>query len=121
MTPICGRKYSRKNGGKNLHRTLNKKEVYLYGTLLALVNENFVAMEKHRRGELGMWGRARASSRNSTIDKFVVKLFSYKEGQGCSNPANEILADLSFIDQDYETWGDVPTEQVAFVIKLVAG
>lgn len=108
-------------GGKILHRTLDKKEAYLYGTLLALVSENLAAMEKHKRGELGMWGRARASSRNTTIDKFVQKLFSHKEGQGFSNPASEIIADLSFIDQDYETWGDVTTEQVCFVKKLVAG
>lgn len=104
-----------------LRRSLDKKETYLYGTLFALVHDNLLAFEKHKQGKLGIWGRARASSRNSTIDKFVGKLFSYKDDQGHNDPTTEIIADLTFISQNNEVWGDITDEQVKFVKNLVAG
>ena len=104
-----------------LHQSLDKKEIYLYGTLFALVHDNLVAFEKHKLGKLGIWGRARASSRNNAIDKFVRKLFSYKDSQGHSNPAAAIVTDLAAIRADSDLWADISEEQVDYVKKLVAG
>ena len=100
---------------------MDKKETYLYGTLLALVQDNLLALEKHQKGNLGFWGRARASSRNGTIDKFIQKIIDYKSKHGNGEPIDEIVQDLSFIRRDTEVWDDVSDEQLDMVRKLLIG
>ncbi len=100
---------------------MDKKETYLYGTLLALVQDNLLALEKHKKGKLGFWGRARASSRNSAIDKFIQKIIDYKDKRGSPEPIDEMVQDLSFIRRDTEVWDDVSEEQLDMVRKLLIG
>jgi len=104
-----------------LNRNLDKKETYSYGTLLALIQENLVALEKHRRGKLGIWARTRASSRNSAIDKFVQKIIDRKAACGNNDPIEEIVLDLAFIQQDTGVWDDVSDEQLDMLRKLLTG
>ena len=99
----------------------DKKETYLYGTLLELVREQLIAWDKHQRGELGMWGRARASSRNSTIDKFLQKISDHKSARGESDPVQQIVGELDLIRRDTNDWGDVSDAQLDFVRKLLVG
>lgn len=100
---------------------LDKKETYLYGTLLELVHEQLVAWNKHQQGKLGIWGRARASSRNGTIDKFVQKIIDYKAAHGQADPTEEIVKDLALIRQDNAVWDGISDEQIEFLKKLLAG
>lgn len=100
---------------------IDKKETYLYGTLLELVREQLVAWEKHQQGKLGMWGRARASSRNGTIDKFMQKIIDYKTAHRQGDPVEEIVGDLAFIQQDNAVWDGISDEQVDFLRKLLTG
>ena len=100
---------------------MDKKETYLYGTLLALIQDNLEALEKHQQGKLGIWGRARASSRNSAIDKFIQKIIDYKSKCGRENPVDEMVRDLSDIRLDTEVWDDVSDEQLDMVRILLKG
>ena len=100
---------------------MDKTETYLYGTLLSLVQDNLLALEKHKKGKLGFWGRARATSRNGTIDKFIQKIIDYKDKRGSDDPINEMVQDLSFIRRDTEVWEDVSTEPLDMVQKLLIG
>ena len=100
---------------------MDKKETYLYGTLLALIQDNLLAMEKHQKGKLGFWGRTRASSRNGVIDKFVQKIIDYKTNCGREDPIDDMVKDLSFIRQDAEAWNDISDEQLDMVRKLLVG
>jgi hypothetical protein len=100
---------------------MDKKETYLYGTLLALIQDNLKALEKHRQGKLGVWGRARASSRNGAIDKFIQKIIDYKSKCGQDDPIEDMDRDLSYIRQDTEVWDDISDEQLDMVRKLIKG
>ena len=100
---------------------IDKKETYLYGTLLELVREQLVAWEKHQQGKLGMWGRARASNRNGAIDKFVQKVIDYKSAHGQGDPVQEMVKDLAFIQQDNAVWDGISDDQIEFVRKLLTG
>ena len=100
---------------------MDKKETYLYGTLLALIKDNLEALEKHQQGKLGVWGRARASSRNSAIDKFIQKIIHYKSKCGEENPIDYMVRDLSYIRLDTEVWDDVSDEQLDMVRMLLKG
>ena len=100
---------------------MDKKETYLYGTLLALIQDNLEALEKHQQGKLGIWGRARASSRNSAIDKFIQKIIDYKSKCGHENPIDEMVRDLSDMRLDTEVWDDASDEQLDMVRMLLKG
>ena len=100
---------------------MDKKETYLYGTLLALIRDNLEALEKHQQGKLGFWGRARASSRNGAIDKFIQKIVDYKSKRGQDNPIDDMVGDLSYIRQDNEVWDDVSDDQIDMLRKLITG
>ena len=102
-------------------KVLAQREVYLYGVLLALVNANLAAQDRHQKGNLGFWGRARASQRNRAIDKFVRKLIDHKSRQGSNDPPSEIVSDLTRIEADQNDWGDIGSRTVDFLVKLVKG
>ena len=104
-----------------MSRNLDKKETYLYGTLLALIQENLVAFEKHQQGKLGFWGRSRASSRNSAIDKFVQKVIDYKSAHGDDDPIGAMERDLAYIQQDSRVWDDISDDQLGMLRKLLTG
>jgi hypothetical protein len=102
-------------------RELDKKETYLYGTLLELTRENLAALEKHEKGVLGIWGRARASHRNEAIDKFVQKIIDRKVAADHADPIGEIVKDLEFIEQDTQVWDGISDASVKMVHKLISG
>ena len=104
-----------------MNGNLDKKETYLYGTVLQLVRDNLAALEKHQQGKLGFWGRARANSRNGTIDKFVQKIINHKVKTGRPDPIGEIVRDLTFILQDDNVWNDITEEEVVMLRTLIAG
>ena len=104
-----------------MDRNLDKKETYLYGTVLELIRENLVALEKHEQGKLGMWGRARATSRNGTIDKFVQKIIDHKVAADHADPVGEIVRDLEFIQQDSCVWDGISGAVIKTLRKLIAG
>ena len=104
-----------------MSRELDKKETYLYGTLIALIQDNLVALEKHRQGNLGFWGRSRASSRNSTIDKFVQKIIDHKAARGDADPIEEIVRDIAYIQLDSHVWDDVSDDALSMLRKLLTG
>ncbi len=104
-----------------MNRTLDKQETYLYGTVLQLVRDNLAAMEKHQQGKLGLWGRARANSRNGAIDKFAQKIFDYKVKTASLDPIGEIVQDLTFIHHDNNVWDDVTEDEVVMLRTLIAG
>ena len=104
-----------------MNRNLDKKETYLYGTLLALIQENLVALDKHQQGKLGFWGRARASSRNGAIDKFIKKIITHKSARGHDDPIDEMVLDLMHIQQDTQVWDGVSDDQLDMLRKLLTG
>jgi hypothetical protein len=100
---------------------LDKKDVYLWGTLLALVREQLAAIDKHVQGTLGMWGRARLQSRTKEIQKFIFKLMERKM-RFCSDEALEALhADLAEIRADNGMWHDVTPSELEYVRTILAG
>jgi len=99
----------------------DKNETYFYGTLLELAREQLISWDKHQRGKLGMWGRARASSRNGAIDKFVQKLIDHKVARGIADPVANIVEDLEFIQRDSSVWDDISDDQLNFLRKLLIG
>ena len=104
-----------------MSRTLDKEETYLYGTILALVQKQLAALEKHQRGELGIWGRARANSRNGAIDKFAQKIIDLKIASESVDPIAEIVEDLEFIRRDSRDWDGISDPEVDMLRKLIAG
>ena len=84
-----------------MERLLDKKDTYLYGTLLALVKEQLAAVQKQvSGGGLGMWGKARFSSRTKEIQKFLFKIFQKKQVTVGDLAFTEMAADLDYIEED---------------------
>lgn len=100
---------------------MDKKETYLWGTLLALVREQLDAINKY--SSLGFWEKSRMQSRNKAMIKFMKKLCKYKIskfGESSTFPPHldKLLQDLQFIEQDTQEWGDVNSCQLEYVRKI---
>lgn len=61
---------------------MTNSELYLYGTLLALAQEQSEAIGKLTTGGLGFFGKSRIQSRGREIGKFVDKIAKAKSKQG---------------------------------------
>ena len=99
--------------------SLDKKEIYLYGTLLALIREQLESVDKVSGGKLGFWGKNRMQARNKEIDKFLRKIIEHKFGQGFSDPLEQILSDLELIRNDNNVWGDISTNQLEYISNIL--
>ena len=103
--------------------SLDKKETYLWGTLLALVREQLDAINKD--SSLGFLGKSRMQSRNKAMIKFVKKLCKHKISKFGESPtfpphSDKLLQDLQFIEQDTQVWGNVDSGQLEYVSKMLA-
>lgn len=67
-----------------------------------------------------MWNKARGAARESKIEKTLLEILKRKlDKHPNENEWGKLLiADLSFIAEDNEIWGDVDTEQINYVIQL---
>jgi len=77
--------------------SLDKKETYLWGTLLALVKEQLDAIDKSISGSLGFWGKSRMQARNKEMEKFLKKLVEYKVSRYGENTMEALIKDMDFI------------------------
>tara|TARA_Y100000994_G_scaffold131754_1_gene107971 strand:+ start:290 stop:583 length:294 start_codon:yes stop_codon:yes gene_type:complete len=77
---------------------MDNKELYLYGTLMALAQEQQDAISKLVTGSLGFFGKSRMQSRGREIGKSVEKVIQHKVRQGISNPQKSIINDLKSIE-----------------------
>lgn len=98
---------------------MGKTEIYLWGTLLALVREQLAAIDEHVAGKLGFWGKARFSSRTRAIQKFVIKLRKKKAEAHGDSTIHALVADLDYIADRREIWADITPEQVTYVRRIL--
>ena len=98
---------------------MDKKETYLWGTLLALVREQLSAIEKHVQGSLGMWGKARFGSRNKAIQKFFVALLERKAISHGDMAVDALRSDLEFIENDKPIWDDITAAEIDYVRSIM--
>ena len=80
-------------------KRFDNKELYLYGTLVALFEEQVEAIDKLTDGRLGMWGKSRLGARNREIDKILDKILAHKRTKlGTSfDASSELQHDLESI------------------------
>ena len=99
---------------------LDKTELYLWGTLFALVKEQLEAINKAATGSLGIWGRSRMQARNKELEKFLKKLIEHKISSYGVDVMGALLKDIEFIKQDNQIWGDVSTSELEYVQSLLS-
>ena len=58
---------------------LRNKELYLYGTLLALVEEQEIAIQDLTDGRLGWFGKKRIATRGEKITSYINEIIKYKK------------------------------------------
>jgi beta-lactamase class D len=98
---------------------LDKKEIYLWGTLLALVKEQLEAINKTATGSLGFWGKSRIQARNKEMEKFLKKLIEHKLSCYGDDVMDALLKDIEFIKQDNQIWGDVSTSELEYIRSVL--
>lgn len=76
---------------------MDSEELYLYGTLMALAEEQQEAINKLVAGSLGFFGKSRMQGRGREIGKFFSKIASHKTKAGIRNVNESILLDLESI------------------------
>jgi hypothetical protein len=76
---------------------MDHKEHYLYGTLMALAQDQKDAINKLTSGTLGFFGKSRIQSRGREIGKFITKISKHKNTLGIQNTHESVLTDLSSI------------------------
>ncbi len=103
-----------------MERQIDKKETYLYGTLLALVREQLGAIQKQVSGRLGMWGKSRFNARTKEIQKIMFQIFQKKEGAFGEQAVPEMLADLDFIESDNRVWSDIKPEELQYLRNILS-
>ncbi len=113
-----GMESNSKKAAKANH-VLNKKEIYLWGTLLALVKEQLEAINKVTSGSIGFWGKGRIKSRNKAMEKLLKKLIAHKISRFGEEAVGELLKDIAFIHQDRKVWGEVNSSHLNYVRKVL--
>jgi len=100
----------------------SKKEIYLYGTLLALVREQLDAFDKQVTSGLGFWARARLGSRTKEMQKFVFKILTIKAGndQSMADAIEGMAADLEAIESDRTTWADIRPQELDYLRSILS-
>ena len=76
---------------------MDHKEHYLYGTLMALAQDQNDAIKKLTTGTLGFFGKSRIQNRGREIGKFITKISNHKNKQGIQNIYESIQEDLNSI------------------------
>lgn len=76
---------------------MDSEETYLYGSLMALAQEQEEAIKKLVEGSLGFFGKSRIQSRGRAIGKFLNKIENYKIKVGIKNIRESIDSDLEQI------------------------
>ena len=71
----------------------DNKEHYLYGTLLALLEDQFEAIGKLSKKQLGVWGKYRIQPRGREIGNFVQKIQNHKLNKGVRGINESIIKD----------------------------
>lgn len=99
---------------------MDKNETYLWGTLLALVREQLAALEKHSRGKLGMWGKARIGARNKEMQKFLFKLLEHKAKVYGDSAIEGLISDLEAIEKDQNVWRDIASEEIDYLRTILS-
>ncbi|MDY0223028.1 MAG: hypothetical protein RBR67_18005 [Desulfobacterium sp.] len=99
---------------------MTKKEIYNYGTLIALIKEQNEAYQKQKKGSLGWWGRARMPERDKTIFKFAITIIKDKLHR--LNESKQVIesvnSDLSFISTDTKIWNDIGEQDVIDTLNV---
>lgn len=99
---------------------MNNQDIYLWGTLLALVREQLAAVDKHLNGRLGIWGRARFHARTKEMGNFVIKLLQHKAQSYGDGAVDALHADLATIENDSHAWQDVTSQELEYVRVFLA-
>ena len=76
---------------------MDNNELYLYGTLMGLAQDQQDAIGKLASGSLGFFGKSRIQSRGREIGKFITKIAKHKNQLGIQNVNESILTDLESI------------------------
>ena len=76
---------------------MDTEELYLYGALLALAQDQQEAITKLTSGSLGFFGKSRIQSRGREIGKFISKIATHKKRVGIPALTEPILTDLELI------------------------
>ena len=100
---------------------MNKKDIYLWGTLLALVREQLTAIDKQVQGSLGIWGKARFNSRNKEVQKFLFKLLQRKAQSHGDFAVEALHADIENIEKDNQTWHNITSQEIQYVRNILGG
>ena len=79
----------------------DNKEHYLYGTLLALLEDQLEAIGKLTRKQLSLWGKYRIQPRGREIGNFVQKIQNHKINKGVRDINESIIKDLQLISEGY--------------------
>ena len=93
---------------------MDNKELYLYGTLMALAQEQQEAISQLTSGTLGFFGKSRIQSRGREIGKLAAKIVKYKNQLGKQNANESILADLESIKN-----GNFPKKYSENIVDMV--
>lgn len=67
---------------------MDTKELYLFGVLLALADEQSEAISKHAKGKLGWWGKSRIIPRGREIHKGIMMIIEHKTSKGLDGTAS---------------------------------
>lgn len=101
---------------------MNKKDTYLWGTLLALVREQLAAIDKQVQGSLGIWGKSRFQSRTKEVQKILFKLHLRKaKSHGDDGAVGALHADIESIETDNQTWHDITSQEIQYVRNILSG
>lgn len=98
---------------------MSRKEIYLWGTLLALVREQLSALQKLTRGTLGIWGKSRINARNKAIQKFTFKLLQEKSKNNNDSFIEALFLDLEEIEKDQDIWMDITSEEINYMKTIL--
>jgi hypothetical protein len=99
---------------------MDKKEVYFYGTLLALVKEQNDAFKEQKENKLGWWGRARMPERDKAIVKFANKIIQYKinKYRTLDKVVDSVKEDMLTIEADKKVWHGINEEELNDVVNI---
>lgn len=98
---------------------MDKKNIYLWGTLLALVREQLDAIDKQVGGRLGIWGKSRFHSRSKQLQKFLFELYHRKAQTHGDQAVQALLEDLQQIENDKNTWKDITQNELEYVRNML--